>query len=449
MTNRGAFSDFVNSHRIEDFSYQELLPPTSSYYLLFYFGKNNGTFILSQENYAQQFGGKHIIMAETSNIHLNPNVVQPYVSMLNEIGFYGLIMIELRYHDGQYYMIEANPRLWGPSQLFCDANENLFKYMLIDYGMLQSEKETTNNNKNAMYYWSGGINKLGEKECVWYGNGWSIMKEKRNIIEDSDIYRREDTMDIYYTEKLTNLYQEASKHSNYQILADDLERYVCKENITILSRYESERMNYILSHIDLKGKKIIDIGGNTGYFTFQSIKAGAESVVYYEGNKTHAEFVTVATEALGLKDKVIIHDEYYLFDKEKEDADICFCLNVIHHLGDDFDKVNGKENAKKMIDCINQLARCAKILVLQLGYNWKGNRDLPLLKNGTKQEMIEFIQEETKYAWDIVSIGIAEGEKNNIKYFELNENNVERKNELGEFLNRPIIILKKHMRDNN
>lgn len=102
-----------------------------------------------------------------------------------------------------------------------------------------------------------------------------------------------------------------------------------------------------------------------------------------------------------------------------------------------------------MIDCINQLARCAKILVLQLGYNWKGNRDLPLLKNGTKQEMIEFIQEETKYAWDIVSIGIAEGEKNNIKYFELNENNVERKNELGEFLNRPIIILKKHMRDNN
>jgi hypothetical protein len=36
-------------------------------------------------------------------------------------GFYGLVMIEVKEYDNQFYMIEANPRLWGPSQLILDA----------------------------------------------------------------------------------------------------------------------------------------------------------------------------------------------------------------------------------------------------------------------------------------------------------------------------------------
>lgn len=69
--------------------------------------------------------------------------------------------------------------------------------------------------------------------------------------------------------KLIELYNESSKHSGYQILASNLEEIIDKSKLKISSRYERERLNYIISKIDLKGKRILDIGGNTGFFTFE------------------------------------------------------------------------------------------------------------------------------------------------------------------------------------
>ena len=35
-------------------------------------------------------------------------------------------------------MIEANPRFWGPSQLFVDAGFNLFESFLFDYNIIET-----------------------------------------------------------------------------------------------------------------------------------------------------------------------------------------------------------------------------------------------------------------------------------------------------------------------
>ena len=58
--------------------------------------------------------------------------------MLIQIGYYGLIMIEVKIQDGEYYMIEANPRLWGPSQLILDAGMDLFHRFALDNGLIEN-----------------------------------------------------------------------------------------------------------------------------------------------------------------------------------------------------------------------------------------------------------------------------------------------------------------------
>ena len=81
-------------------------------------------------------------------------------------------------------------------------------------------------------------------------------------------------------------------------------------------------------------------------------------------------------------------------------------------------------------------------MVLQLGFNWKGKRDFGLFEKGTKREIINFVKKETSKNWNIIDIGIAEKKDNRIKYYDLNDINIERNDSIGEFLNRPIFILK-------
>lgn len=246
-------------------------------------------------------------------------------------------------------------------------------------------------------------------------------------------------------DKLKKLYQNTSKHSNYQTIHDSLKKYLDTNELTIHSRFEAERMSFVNNYLDFKDKKVVDVGGNTGYFSFESIAKGAREVVYIEGNKEHAQFVKYVSDDLKLNVKT--HNEYLDFDKNHaslHNTDIVLLFNVIHHLGDDFgDKTLSIQKAKeRMIDSINYFHNKTEFLVLQMGFCWKGNRDLLLFDNGTKKEMIDFITNATQGKWDIQTIGIAEEYHWQTLYSILNETNIERNDALGEFRNRPIFILK-------
>ncbi|MCF6204852.1 MAG: hypothetical protein L3J59_14485, partial [Methylococcaceae bacterium] len=88
------------------------------------------------------------------------------------------------------------------------------------------------------------------------------------------------------------------------------------------------------------------------------------------------------------------------------------------------------------------LSRKTRYLVFQLGFNWKGDVKKPLFKNGTKEEMISFITKGVESSWEVKSIGIAEKTNNKYIYKNINTNNIKRDDSLGEFLNRPLFILK-------
>lgn len=252
-------------------------------------------------------------------------------------------------------------------------------------------------------------------------------------------------MTLDYSKKLIELYRKESKHSSYQILAKSICDVISESEINVSGMHEQSRFRAILSHVSLDGLRILDIGGNTGYFAFTAIENGAEFVDFFEGNASHAEFVSTAAFALNLNDRIKVHNEYFEFssDTRRRRYDLCFCLNVTHHLGDDFGKsVESIGPAKdKMVTCINSLSDKADFLVFQMGFNWKGDIRCPLFPHGTKREMIDYISSGTRGFWDIVSVQIAEESMGQINYTPANEKNLARVDTLGEFLNRPLFFM--------
>lgn len=247
-------------------------------------------------------------------------------------------------------------------------------------------------------------------------------------------------------EELIRLYKESSKHSNYQILHHSLQRIIDQDKeLCIKSRYEQERFDYICSKLCFNGKTCGDIGGNTGYFSFSALEQNAKFIYYYDGNYTHANFITLAAQILQNSHKLKVNAEYINLESQvlPDKVDILFLLNVLHHVGDDYGVISTNNALEHIIKALNSLTTQTDILIFQLGFNWKGNPDLPIFKNGTKNEMIDLIREYTKPCWNIEYIGIAEKQYDNtIKYNDLNQQNIHRNDELGEFLNRPIFIMK-------
>lgn len=438
------YQDFIGTHRADDFDMLEFLQGGTSFYLLFYFSKKGEVYCSSQKNLVQQPGGKSMIAACCGDFHKKKEIVGPYECLLKKIGFTGLAMVEVRRAGDTYYMIEANPRFWGTSQLFCDMGYNFFEFMLEDHGFLEQARILP-VNEDAVYFWSGGIRgrSLETGDCFWHEGGKQAIGDRHMDFQKSDIYRKEDTMEVYDMELLENLYMQAGKHSNYQILPGCLEGVVNKGHIQVKSRQERERISYIKEHIDFEGKSILDIGGNTGYFSFELLGEGVRHVDYYEGNQAHAEYVQTAARVLRQEGRLTVYPEYYLFCERDKKYDVILCLNVIHHIGADFLHTASREDAlKEMISDINSLSYCTDMLVFQMGFNWKGDTREGLFPNGTKKEMEQYLYEGVKGYWDILFIGIAQKHGDSIVYEEMDRRNNERQDELGEFLNRPIFIMK-------
>lgn len=244
-------------------------------------------------------------------------------------------------------------------------------------------------------------------------------------------------------EHLRQLYENDSKHSHYQIMPTFLQKELGKMANPKINRYESQRFDFIKKHVHFTNKSVLDIGGNTGFFSFESLNQGAKSVKLIEGNSKHCDFVKEVNSVLGYD--ITVENRYVDFENENERADVTFLLNVLHHVGDDYgNNIKNIELAKDdILKTLNSLALNTKELVFQLGYCWKGNRNYLLFENGTKSEMIDFISNGTKDHWSMRVIGIPEQKDENITYNQPNNANLERNDQFGEFLNRPLFILQR------
>ncbi len=245
---------------------------------------------------------------------------------------------------------------------------------------------------------------------------------------------------------LRSLYASTTKHSHYQIMPDRLSEFLDPaEHNKKHSRYDRERMDYFKRHVPFAGASVVDIGSNTGYFSFEALSAGARNVLAFEGNPEHADFIRTAADLAGVQ--LQVREEYLQFhgDMPGGTCDIVLLLNVLHHVGSDFgDKQISMAEAKELIiKNLNYFADQTKYVIFQIGFSWMTNYDLPLFPNGSKAEMIEMVTKGVKDHWDVVAIGIAEvAPDGTTRYVEANEGNLPRNNAIGEFRNRPIFILK-------
>ncbi|MCU0647906.1 MAG: hypothetical protein MUF00_07915 [Gemmatimonadaceae bacterium] len=246
------------------------------------------------------------------------------------------------------------------------------------------------------------------------------------------------------TSTLRALYHASSKHSGYQLLADSVAPLL-PDVTPPRSRHERERLAYLLRHVDVRGAHVIDVGGNTGFFSIALLDAGAARVTHVEGNAAHHAFVREAAHVLGYGDRLDTRHEYASFTRGAlPRAHGMLLLNVLHHLGDDFGSASlSREAAKaRMLAPLRTLAHEYHWLAFQLGFNWKGDRHEPLFATGTKAELIEFVRSETSTDWTIDAIGIAERRADGLVFADLDEANIARNDALGEFLNRPLFILR-------
>lgn len=192
--------NFIKNFSPFDFFYQKYIQGRSLY-LLYYFHRNGDIYKYSQENIGQQPNGKSIIAAIPSEFHLSSESLK-YEQMLRENNYYGFIMIEVRKIRSKNYMIEANPRFWGPSQLFVDVGANFFEAYLNDYGTLNTPPVFSKNNKRIKYFWFGGVlETYRKKQKPLYHR----LDENSFLLNLSkwlkhDVYNRYDTIEIFKKE---------------------------------------------------------------------------------------------------------------------------------------------------------------------------------------------------------------------------------------------------------
>lgn len=196
------FEVFKKKFLPDDYYYQEYVIGLS-YYLLYYFHRNGKVFKFSQENYIQQPGGKSIVAAISSTFHL-ASESEKYEKLFRSLNYFGLVMVEVKQVGEDCYMIEANPRFWGPSQLFIDASMNFFEAFLHDFGILEAPPRFIEPVKKFKYFWFGGIMESFKKKMAltYYKSDEDKLIKELPVWLQSDIYRRKDTFTIFKNEIL-------------------------------------------------------------------------------------------------------------------------------------------------------------------------------------------------------------------------------------------------------
>tara|TARA_Y100000287_G_C14206113_1_gene348237 strand:+ start:474 stop:1307 length:834 start_codon:yes stop_codon:yes gene_type:complete len=102
-----------------------------------------------------------------------------------------------------------------------------------------------------------------------------------------------------------------------------------------------ERINYFLDPLiefcggSLKGKRILDIGCNSGFFALQMIESGCDYIVGIDGRQSHidkANFVFEVKEIDKSRYNFLCKNIYDIDLKKLGEFDIVICLGFFHHV---------------------------------------------------------------------------------------------------------------------
>jgi hypothetical protein len=215
-------------------------------------------------------------------------------------------------------------------------------------------------------------------------------------------------------EKLTALYNDGSKHSKYQNIPDfvkkELDYY---ETIDENWRGDTARYKYLTDNMTFNGNKNIgEIGANTGFFTLSLAYANQDSsFTAYEINPTHASFIKDVADSFNMGN-VFVKAQGVDFNgiSDMDKHDILLNYNVLHHAGVDFDThllSSEKDFEDYSVEYLRKLKEKTGLMVFQMGSNWGGNKQKPIVPLSDDAEKIGLnARMFKKSGWEIIDISI-------------------------------------------
>jgi FkbM family methyltransferase len=140
---------------------------------------------------------------------------------------------------------------------------------------------------------------------------------------------------------------------------------------------------------DLNGKKVLDIGANAGFYTYNFSKKGAEVTAF----EPHPRYKSLGSQIIEEKnlnirwqDEMVTSDHPYLQEK----YDICLMLSVYQWMAE------GGEKSDYAQACLKQVSNQSDYLIFELGFN-RGKSHIKTKSLNHYRALIELLQEHTSY----------------------------------------------------
>ena len=164
-----------------------------SYYYCAYYCSGLRKACFTQKTLAQRPGGGSVVKAIPYD--LPQELTARIDKLMHSINWQGAMMVEFKESRGNYFVIECNPRYWGPLQLAIDNGVN---FPLISCGV-----EATcqiENGRNFGYLWIGGY-VLGFIAKLKNRGSFQIHRDSRcKAVKFRDIWARSDTLPHFFLE---------------------------------------------------------------------------------------------------------------------------------------------------------------------------------------------------------------------------------------------------------
>ncbi|GAA4654152.1 hypothetical protein GCM10023142_12900 [Anaerocolumna aminovalerica] len=259
-------------------------------------------------------------------------------------------------------------------------------------------------------------------------------------------------------DKILNYYNDGGKHSSYQ----NYPTFVTKAlgitaKIDENWRGDSKRYQYIKENLTFPhGIVVGDIGANTGRFCLDFAMENEQTdFVAIEINENNTNFIKMICDMFQINNVKVLNESAGLDNIDNlPNLDIAFHMNVLHHTGVDFecDQVRNVNELKNyIITYLRKFKEKCNIIVFQLGYNWGGNKNTPIVSSDCITDMIEYQKNVfLQSGYEIVNMGLYHYDKKeyiNVPVETTKEqlqvviNNLSM-NLNSEFYKRPIFILK-------
>lgn len=177
-----------------NFIIQNFIFGPSVYYSAYY---RNGKKIafFEQINLVQQPCGGSVLKAAPYKI--DPSVIAKTDEMFKSLDWSGVMMVEFKLCKGYYYVIECNPRFWGPNQLALDNGINYASLMLDKKNYVQRKKNNPIGYKWINGYIFGFISWIRGR-----GKFQKYSVKFQTKVRYYDLWNRKDTRLYFYFEVL-------------------------------------------------------------------------------------------------------------------------------------------------------------------------------------------------------------------------------------------------------